>query len=443
MTRLRPTFAFALASITVVPFLVTALVACGGDARPADAPTSGANGADGGDGVVRPITNGQLTVAHFATRDGTQGLVLDRTGGGYKYRMDGAKDVVELTPLEDRHFGERRGFYLQSPDGRNVLYLGVNGDLALFTKTDQLPLNSDNPADKLPAATITGAPKHVASVSEVYQAKLTALSVVTRFPDLKDKDASNLEKVRDALTRAPAAMAVHYVAQAKDAWVPHIEWTPGNQGVGFGGGAWTSSTPFDPTVKSGLGKYGGVVKGYSEYDSQGNHLFAQTLAGYPPALPAGTPGLVWNVDGGTAYFVTFDGARYRVDVSEETVKAGEPLAAGSGSAGSWPPPLTESFMGVTEVTGLAKVGAMPQANAALVLADDDAWNTCAQKTWKKLGAERDRVKSDRQLEALNDRVRATCKAPRDKMSADLTRIIEERNAARLKLYSDAKAKFGG
>jgi hypothetical protein len=288
----------------------------------------------------------------------------------------------------------------------------------------------------------------------MYQARLAAISVLSRVPGSNENDASNLDKVREAFARADASMAVHYAGQAKDAWVPHIEWTVGNQGVGFGGGAWKSDTPFDPNVKSGLARYGGVVKGYSEYDSRGNHLFAQTLAGYPPALPAGTPGLVWNVSGGTAYFVTFDGARYRVDVSADTVKAGEPLRAGAGSAASWPPPLTESFMGVTEVTGLAKVGAMPQANADLVLADDDAWNACAQTAWSKAKPAIDRLRTenvsygtregraDKLVETWNDKVRAACKASRDKMSADLTRIIEERNAVRLRLYEEAKAKFG-
>jgi hypothetical protein len=52
-------------------------------------------------------------------------------------------------------------------------------------------------------------------------------------------------------------------------------------------------------------------------------------------------------------------------------------------------------------------------------------------------------RADRMNEVWSDKVRAACKASRDKLSADLTRIIEDRNAARLRLYNDAKTKFGG
>ena len=58
-------------------------VACGGQspapATPAK-PDAKVDKTEKSDGVVRPITDGQLQVAHYATRDGVLGLVLDRTG---------------------------------------------------------------------------------------------------------------------------------------------------------------------------------------------------------------------------------------------------------------------------------------------------------------------------------------------------------------------------
>lgn len=48
-------------------------------------------------GVVRPMTQAQLSVAHYLTRDGLRGFVLDRGGSKPKLQIDGTKDIVELT----------------------------------------------------------------------------------------------------------------------------------------------------------------------------------------------------------------------------------------------------------------------------------------------------------------------------------------------------------
>jgi multidrug efflux pump subunit AcrA (membrane-fusion protein) len=97
----------------------TFLTACGGSAPPAQstatsAPAPAASVSDAS-GVVRPITQGQLKCAHYASGDGVIGLVLDRTGDHAKVQVDGDKDIVELTMEEDRHFGERRGWYHKRP----------------------------------------------------------------------------------------------------------------------------------------------------------------------------------------------------------------------------------------------------------------------------------------------------------------------------------------
>ncbi len=165
------------------------------------------------DGVLRGITNGQLKVAHYATGDGVVGFVLDRTASPAKVRIDGEKDIIELTMEEDRHSGERRGWYMKSPDGKNVLYLSSHGALTLFKGRDSLHVNSDKKADPLPAATVTG--QYVAPKSS-YDTQIEALaprSVLKKLPQFKPEESGNLAKITEALNGATPDMILQVSAE--------------------------------------------------------------------------------------------------------------------------------------------------------------------------------------------------------------------------------------
>jgi hypothetical protein len=440
--------------------IFAAFAACGGSAERPSAPPSKASSpstATGSkepkDDVIRPVFAGQLTVAHYATRDGMKGLVLDRTNGKFKVRLDGAKEIVELTPEEDRFSGELRGHFLVTPANVRLLYLTSSGSLRLYAGRDELSLTSDRAADPLGPATLAGAPKKPKLAYEVLLNGLAGISVRKKFPQFTSADASSIAKIAEAFKLADAGMAVHYAAR-DESGSASVAWTPSNiGGAGFGGGAHQTDERWDKN-KPGLAKYGALIKGYSEYESQGNHLFVQTMAGYPAPLADGTPGLVWEVDSVTVVLVAFDGGRYNVDGSYSTVEKGAPIEKGAGPAARWPAPVQHALVGITEVTALAKAGAIPAKTGDDLLAIDDEWNTCAQKVWKGAKGEVDRLRTtdmngstrNGRGEALNEKYnelsRKQCKSSTEKLEKSLVRFIEERSKERLALFEKAKAKFG-
>jgi hypothetical protein len=331
------------------------------------------------------------------------------------------------------------------------MYLWSYGALTLYKGKDEIELNSDKPADPLPAATIAGTPKHEKTASDVLIEQLKAISVRTKMPEMTPADASDLGKVSGVIDRADKSMVARYVEPKPSQWKARLEWTK-EQGVTFGGGAWETEQAWTKSG-AGLAKFGAIVKGYSEYESRGNHLFVQHMKGYPPELVGGTPGLVWDIDSTQAIFVAFDGGRYTVDIGYQNVKDGAPLEIVAPPGSQWPAPLQHALLDVTDVTALAKTGAVPKKVAEDVLAADDAWNTCAQKTWK--GAKREvdaleatdmnwstRAGRGRQLhEKYENLARAQCKATVEKLDKLLTDAIEARNKDRLGIYEKAKARF--
>ena len=382
------------------------------------------------------------------------GLVLDRTGGKFTAKVDGTDAIVELTAEEDRTSNALRGHYLTTPQNTHLLYLSTSGALIYYKGRDEFPLVRDHSVPALAAATNAGPPKKEKAAYQILDEQLDAISVVKKLPAFTAVDASNPAKIAAAFEQADPSMVVHYTLRDPNGWVPKPQWTPSNvSGTSFGGGSWQTDEAWDQT-KKGLAGYGGVVKGYSEPDSVGNHLFVQSMKGYPAPLANRTPGLIWEMDGTTAIFLAFDGGRYRLDVSSSTVEKGAPLEMGGGDASSWPPPLQHSLLGIPEITALVKAGALPQKNADDVLAADDDWNKCAQKTWAGAKPEADKLRttdmdaSTRQnrMQALHDKwadsVRAKCKGSADKLERTVTQIIGARDKERLALYEKAKAKFG-
>lgn len=442
----------SLPAVASTAFFLT-IVACGKSSPPPAAPAVAAktDSAEKSDGTLRPITQGQLKVAHYATRDGVLGLVLDRTGERAKVRIDGEKDITELTMEEDRFAGQRRGWYMKSPDGKNVMYLDASGNVKIFRGRDELALNSDKAADPLPAATIAGEYKRPKSAHETEVEALTPLSVMKRFPSFQPEDSGNLAKLADAIGQATPDMVVHVTQLgAKGArWAPasaHI----GNVHQGLGGtvGHGPAEEKWDKT-KPGLAKFGGVLLPMrAEYNSP-NRLHTWMLQGFPAPLAAGTPGLIWEVDGGTVVLVTFDGGRYQVSIDND----GKILEPGAGAQASWPAPLQHALFDVDGIRGLAKGNAVAAQVGKDIEAADDGWFECMNEQWKKTKPELEKIEAS--AASANDKwgriggarktaelaAPKTCEPKKKALDAALTKFIEARNIERLAVFEKAKNKF--
>ncbi len=428
---------------TPLPFVLAALglVACGAPApaeTPANAAPSAKPSAGPDDGTIRPVTQAQVKVAHYASRDGMVGLVIDRTGAKPKIQLDGDKDIVELTPEEDRHAGQLRGYTLRAPDNTARLYITASGGIKLWKGRDELWLNSDKPAAPLGKPTIAGEPVKEKPVYEDLVKRLTAVAVRTKLPAMTAEDSARLDKVAEAIDKATADMFVRYETH-EGTWLPHENIAPDSvSGVGFGGVAHRTDEPWDKNAK-GLAKWGGKAGGFSEYGSRGNHLWVMHREGYPAKLADHTPGLVWEVDGTRAVFVALDGGRYAIDLSGG--EKGTSLDAGAGPVASWPAPIQHALLGFEEVTRYAKLGVLPQKAADDVLATDREWNQCAQKTWK--GAER-LVDTGKMNEAVRKdwvkKVDAACDKHVKQLESTLVGIIDPRVKERLSLFEKGKAR---
>jgi hypothetical protein len=443
---------FALrSSVGFITAGVALSIACGGSTPAPAVAAPGPSAKEPTDGTVRPVTQGQLKVGHYASADGVVGLVLDRTGARPKVRVDGEKDIVELTMEEDRHAGTRRGWYLMAPDGTNVLYLGAEGDVRIFRGRDELLVTSDKAAEPLPAATIAGQYKRPKSDYEVRVEALTPLTVKAHGKaPFKPEDSGNLARVADALAAATPDMIVHVteVGSKGARWAPassHI----GDVSQGLGGpvGHSPSDDPWDKT-KAGLARFGGVlVPMRAEYGSP-NRLHLGTLKGWPPPLSVGTPGILWEVHDGTVVFVTFDGGRYEMSVSD-----GKVVEPGLTPQASWPAPLQHTLFDVDSVRALAKGGVVPEKVGHDLEGVDDAWWSCMNDQWKKAKAESDKIEAS--AASANDkwgRIRGVhktaeltapkiCEPKRKELDAALTKFIEARNVERLGLLERSKAKW--
>jgi hypothetical protein len=443
-----------LASPALAAALLVSVVACG-KSNPAPATPTGTaktESAEKSDGTLRPITQGQLKVAHYATGDGVLGLVLDRTGEHAKVRIDGEKDITELTMEEDRYAGQRRGWYLKTPDGRNMMYLGASGHLKIYRGRDELSLNSDKAAEALPAATIAGQYKQPKSAYDIEVETLTPLSVAKRMPSFKPEESGNLAKVAEAFAQTTPDMLVHVTqAGAKNArWTPasaHI----GNVHQGLGGTVvhGPSDEKWDKS-KGGIAKFGGVlVPMRAEYNSP-NRLRLYGLQGFSGELAVGTPGIIWEVDGGTVVLVTLDGGRYQISVENDGTKILEP---GAGPQASWPAPLQHALFDVDNIRALAKGNAVAAQVGKDIEAADDGWFECINEQWKKAKTELDKVEAS--SASANDKwgrmggVRKsaelaapkTCEPKKKALDAALTKFIEARNVERLAVFEKAKTKL--
>lgn len=417
-------------------FIVATLfcAACGGATEP---PAKAPDAAEAKPGLVYGIGQGQVTVVRLATPDGRIRLTLDRSGAKPKMQRDGTKDIVELTMEEDRFAGQLRGHRLVDPTGRGRMYLSVHGHYTLYDGRDELALRIDGEAKPLGAATLAGAPVYEKSKSELDQAAFTPRSVRAKLPAMKTEDASRLGKIEEALKSATADMFFRYVVHSEGGWEASLQVTPeGFGGWAYGGVAHAAEDKWQPATDKGLRKYGGFVRGFTDYESRG-HMQVLEMSGYGKRLASGTPGLVWEVDGGTAVFVTLDGGRYLVSLGQEQIR----LEPGAGSEADWPQPLQHALLDVSSTTALVKVGEVAKTVAETLTQDDEEWWQCTRKVWASVQRKIDNYKfTEADRKDTVARAERECAGAVKKEEAAFLAVTAARADARAALYEKAKAR---
>lgn len=270
--------------------------------------------------------------------------------------------------------------------------------------------------------------------------RLNTIAVRTQFPQFKAEDSASLSKVGDAVSMATKEMFVHFDAHGDKDRSPYRRIVPqAFDGISFGGVGYTSEQAWNPKA-TGLAKYGGRNEGFSDYDTpKGNHMQVMTLEGYKPVLADGTPGLVWEIEGASAVFVTLDGDRYEVGLGQSD--KGATLDSGTGPTTSWPAPAQDALLTVHDVSSLAKAGALPQKAADDLFGIDEDWTKCAAGVWA--GAER-LIDMNQFTEAdrkdYEKKARSRCAPFISKQEAMILRIVEARLKDRLALLDKAKAR---
>lgn len=413
--------------------LALALAGCGkeGQTVAPDETTAGNEG--------KPTTEAQLKLAHFVTADGMYGFVLDRSGKPIKLRVDGEKDVYELTQQEVRDDGgELLGYRLVDPRNHVRVLIGKGGSITFVHGKDELPASADETAAALGTPTVAGPPVEPPAPTPPYMklaAELAAQSVRVRFPELEPKDAADLAKVKAAIAKADAAMFVHYVKPGEGGWGARAEVVPSAfSGFAYGGGDFATDADEAARYKA-LAKHGALVIGVSSPDSdQGNHILVRR-SDARDQLADKTPGLVWEVEGSQVVLVTLDGARYVVDLNQGSEGGAPPIARGAGPKADWPAPLQDTFADITVVSSLVKAGVEPQKAQDELEAIDAEWNRCVVKGWKPT-----RTAQGVNYPAKAVKIHKGCRKPMQKLEAALVRFIDARSKARQALYDEAVAR---
>ena len=428
-------------SVRLVLGLVAGVSACAAKPGPTSSsqPVAATPSAQPEDGTLRPLTQGQVKLAHYATGDGLAGFVLDRTATPAKLQIDGEQDIIELTLEEERKGGELTGHYLVAPDGRRHLFLGTEGSITWYRGRDEARVNSDRAAAALPAATVTGTYVRPRPAYEAVVADLAKIAVRSKNKDARSEDASDLAKIEKALLAADAAMFVRFQSRGATSFLPRIQPAPANiSGLGYGRSDFVTAED-EAKRHTRLAKLGGVVLGYSMPRSQGNHIIVEAVSGQEHALVDGTPGIIWETDESSATFVALDGGRYHVSLVD--ADTGPTIVRGAGLESAWPKPAQDAFFDVTFLSALAKVGVVPQKTVDEVTAADDEWNTCAQRTWKGADAAIDSGKAT--VAVLKDwakKVTKACRKSLDKQETLMVAAIEARAKQRRDLFERAKAR---
>ena len=364
--------AFALTSL--------ALLACGGDRHGKTGTTAGST-----------VSSTTPMRARYATADGTVHLVLDRTGAKAKLRVDGTKDIIELTQEEvrQRNSGQLAGYDLVAPDGKRRVFLSVDGELTYMRGRDELPLVREGEANALGPATVVGSPPppppKEKSPNELAAAELRPISVTARLPRFKPEDSGNLAKVAEAFALVTKDMLMTCGDTCGAWYAPHpVAGGNGHGGLGFVQEKELRQGPATEEEKKGpLAKYNAWIR--ADYDfgdwthAPIKNAWLATFQLEFRKLEPKTPVIVWDVDAqNEAILVTLDGARYW----ESTASNGKPvLARGIAAPSEWPAPLRNNLLFADHVAELDKRGLVDRKSAEEVADIHAKFDACAKKTF--------------------------------------------------------------
>jgi hypothetical protein len=406
-------------------------------------------------------------LGHFASPDGFVGFVLDRTGDKPKLKLDKTNDVVELFLEDAKEKGDKIGTWMNGPDGKHWLFLSVNGGLGYIKPEARanvaeynvgkimVPMGRDGDAEKLGEATAKGiaSPPPEKTPYDLAVEKLAAMSVVKKWPQYKPQDSGNLAKIEEAIKAVDASVLVRVSAKGAESasWQPASPYIDNTQqGLGGRVEGYPSDTPWDKNGK-GLAKYGGTLIARVVF-GEPSRLRTATLKGWPPALAAGTPGMVWMVDGSTVVFVTLDGGRYHLSLSSSPDKEGLPVDMGAGSPASWPAPVQHALIDVDSIRGFAKGGAVAEKVGKDIEALDDGYWACVNKVWDEGKKEADKIEASQEPidkkagkmssipKRYEEKAKKDCEGAKKKVEEGLVKFIEDRVKERTSLAEKAKAR---
>ncbi len=316
-----------------------------------------------------------LQLGHFTTADGGIGLILDRTSEPPRVKFDSSDDIFELTAEDDRE-GIFKGIYYLSAEGKKLIFAAKDGRLALWPTGDNRPLVRDGDAKPLPDATVRGRYQVAPSVWERSLTALEPVSVLRRYPTIKDDDASRLDIVGQVLVEAPDDM--WFVVEHPES----LTHTP----LRSSAPALERLQPVDSRVgeslvwkadATGLASFGVVITAKPGIWGAGG-LSAFRLMGYPTALQVGTPGVVWTTLGGTIVFVAADGSRH--EVSNRPWDSSFELPLGRmPKEPTWPKEPQAVSLHPRAIAGLVKLGDLTEKDTAGLATATQTWEACGRE----------------------------------------------------------------
>jgi hypothetical protein len=275
--------------------------------------------------------------------------------------------------------------------------------------------------------------------------RLYVNSVLEKLDGYKPEDAGNLAKVTEAFEKATPAMYVHVARDVdRSVYLPSPREIGGTD-YGGAGGYWPAEEKWSSKAK-GLLEFGGVPVGTHRRDG-GNWIRIHRPEGYPPPLAKNTPGIVWEVDGSSIWFVSFDGGRYLLE--------GEDVAEGLPAPGAWPPPVQHALLTDEDVDFLGRTGALPKSSHERITAINNAFNKCVENGWKGFDAELDKLaatnltgstraqRAELAAKKREEKVEKACAKHVAEMDAALVEIIAARNAEREALFQLVSRQAAG
>jgi hypothetical protein len=404
-----------------------------------------------------PVLYSPLQLGHYTTADGTFGLVIDRSGPTPRLRMDGSRQIVELTPVEDWKGDTYEGTTFFSPDGIALVFVDRAGPLTLWPRRDKRPLLRDGDTTPLPAANVRGRFREAPDPAREFIAAVAPYVVVDRYPELTADDAGKLDVVERMLKEAPEEMFFRVVKP--DSGAVHIFDTRSQSDAETMRLA--EGIPWQKDA-TGLGRFGVAVTAYPGILHPGSPTTLR-LEGFPRPLAVGTVALVWALRGSTLILVTADGGSFelptdRFRYSESRFAAA--LVRELPPVETWPTEVQHVTVSADAIKNRrADLGVAPAALARLATLTED-WVRCGNDFLKTVGADRQRaltlrqavskerehykrMELTRELQALDDRWRPRvaehCWPNLQSFETSYLAILEQRQTRLTELYARVRA----